>query len=125
MKTYLFIFLFLPLLAGCPKQQQSVPDVLYGAWVHSHEEDTPDVRVFRPHDYNFPPSRGREGFEIKAGGEFIHYGIAPTDGTLSRKGAWVMESGNIVKVTFAQGEPSAMAFEVVEASPALLKIKGL
>lgn len=33
-------------------------------WLHSHEEDTADVRVYRPAEYPFPPARGRDGFEF-------------------------------------------------------------
>lgn len=122
MKTYWSFLIFIPLLAGCPKQSQSIPEGLYGAWVHSHEEDTAEARVFRPHGYDFPPSRGREGFEVKANGQFIHYAIAPTDGTVSREGTWVME-GNILKVSFPQGEPSGMELEVLEASKDILKLR--
>ena len=37
-------------------------------WIHSYEEDTEDVRVYRPRSYDFPLSRGRTGFEIKKNG---------------------------------------------------------
>src|SRR6476660_7105453 len=33
-------------------------------WLHSHDEDTPDVLVYRPADYPFPREEGRDGFEI-------------------------------------------------------------
>ena len=54
-------------------------ECLYNVWFHSYEEDTEDIVVYRTRDFKFPPSRGREGFEIKASGEFIKYSIAPTD----------------------------------------------
>lgn len=123
MRIFGLVFLLIPLLAGCPKQQNTVPEALFGTWVHSHEEDTPEARVFRPHGFDFPPSRGREGFEIKANGDFIHYGIAPADGTLSREGKWVMEGGKTMKVSFAQGEPAGMEMELLEVSQDMLKIK--
>ena len=46
-------------------------DCIYKHWIHSHEEDTEDKKVYRPSTFEFPPSRGRDGFEIKENGEFI------------------------------------------------------
>jgi hypothetical protein len=47
-------------------------------WVHSHEEDTDDEMVFRPASYAFPRSRGRNSFELEAGGQLVTSGIGPT-----------------------------------------------
>lgn len=48
-------------------------------WIHSHEEDKGDVKVYRPSTFNFPISRGRDGFEIMQNGTFIVYGIGKAD----------------------------------------------
>src|SRR5262245_50526487 len=40
-------------------KQAALPEEVFGRWVHSREEDAGGVRVFRPADYQFPPSRGR------------------------------------------------------------------
>ncbi len=58
-----------------------LPKEIFKHWVHSLEDDTKEVTVFRPSNYNFPPARGRGGFEIKENGNFIQYKISPTDGT--------------------------------------------
>jgi hypothetical protein len=68
-----------------------VPLEIFEHWIHSHEEDTEDVKVYRPHDYVFPPTRGRTGFEIKENGEFIQYDIAPACGVEKVMGRWKAE----------------------------------
>ena len=50
-----------------------------GRWVHAHEEDEGDVRVYRPAGYDLPPARGRRGLEFRPGGEVIVYGPGPAD----------------------------------------------
>src|SRR5687767_12282600 len=60
--------------------QQDPGKLLYRTWLHSREEDQGEVMVYRPNDFNFPPSRGRTGFAFEAGGKFTQYDIAPTDG---------------------------------------------
>lgn len=61
---------------------------LFKRWLHSHEEDTETVKVYRPEGYAFPPSRGRTGFDILEDGTLIHIGIAPTNGSLEVIGHW-------------------------------------
>jgi len=62
-------------------------DVL-GHWVHSHEEDVGDHKVFRPASFTFPPSRGRSWFNLKPGGELVEGGPGPTDRSTSSTGHW-------------------------------------
>jgi len=54
---------------------------LFQHWVSSREEnDTKQsYKVYRPVGYAFPPSRGREGFEIKEKGTYISRPIGPAD----------------------------------------------
>ena len=40
------------------------------AWLRSPEEETGDVRVYRPEDHPFPPARGREGLTFHSDGRF-------------------------------------------------------
>ena len=54
-------------------------DPLLQHWIHSHEEDTDTEMVFRPASFNFPPARGRKGFELSPDGTLIDYRIGPTD----------------------------------------------
>ncbi len=67
-------------MTECTVQQGATPpQEIFKHWIHSHEEDGDDYRIFRPSSYEFPLSRGREGFEIKENGTFIWYRIAPAE----------------------------------------------
>ena len=66
-------------------------ELLYQHWVHSHEEDTDAELVFRPATFNFPRSRGRFSFELKADGGLVESGIAPDDRQQQTQGSWKLE----------------------------------
>jgi hypothetical protein len=72
----------------CSRQEIDMEKIQNIYWVHSYEEDSANIQVFRPKDYNFPPSRGREGFEFKERGLFKKYVIAPADGINTINGSW-------------------------------------
>src|SRR5207247_2415788 len=63
-------------------------DALYGRWTHAHEEDTSDSRVYRRPSHPFPPSRGRDSFELKPDGTMVEHAIGPTDRSVRREGTW-------------------------------------
>jgi hypothetical protein len=65
-----------------------VPPELMRHWVHSHEEDSGDLRIYRPADYDFPPARGRRGFELRPDGEVETYGPGPSDVPEATTGRW-------------------------------------
>ena len=71
----MFIFLLFYLSAMSVYNEECI----YKYWIHSYEEDTEDKKVYRPSTFEFPPSRGRDGFEIKENGEFILHITGPTD----------------------------------------------
>lgn len=48
-------------------------ECFYQYWVHSYEEDEQIKKVYRLSSFDFPPSFGREAFEIKKTGEVIFY----------------------------------------------------
>ena len=57
-----------------------LPRALFRHWVHSREEDSGDIEVYRPDGFAFPPAFGRDGFEMRVDGEFIQDDIGPADG---------------------------------------------
>jgi hypothetical protein len=63
-----------------------LPPELFRHWVHSHEEDSGGLRVYRPAGYRFPPARGRRGFELLPDGSYIAHGPGPADKPTSRPG---------------------------------------
>ena len=124
-KLLLTFFLFGASLIGCQDKQNKGghPEELIGAWIHSHEDDTEEVKVYRPASYNFPPARGREGFEIKEGGECVYHGIAPADGSTNEPANWSWEDGNALVITPKADGAAEMRMEVVSASSEMLKVK--
>ena len=81
--------------------------------MHSHEEDTADVAVYRPDSYDFPPARGRNGFEFSADGRAIYIGIAATDGSNQIPGRWEMEAAEQVRVTTEDARIQPMSLTVL------------
>ena len=71
-------------------------DALRRHWVHSHEEDTDTAMVLRPAEYRFPPSRGRVGYALNAGGKLTEIGPGPTDRPEATKGSWALEGDTLV-----------------------------
>src|SRR5260221_11418512 len=74
--------------------QESDSRVLCKRWLHSREEDTAEQMVFRPASFNFPPARGRDGFELRSDQSMIEIRIGPTDRVEEITGTWKIEGGN-------------------------------
>lgn len=77
---------------------KELQDCLIGLWFHSHEEDNEQEMVYRPGGFSFPPSRGRIGFEFRAGGEVIYHGIASADGPEQVAGRWTIEDSKWIRI---------------------------
>jgi hypothetical protein len=75
-----------------------VPDELFRRWMHSHEEDQGDLRVYRPASYKFPPARGRRGLEFKPDGELVLYGPGPSDKPEATTERWSPSGADRVRV---------------------------
>ncbi|MFH1009606.1 MAG: hypothetical protein V1784_00040 [bacterium] len=114
----------LPLFVGaCRHEQRGLPPAIFSHWVHSHEEDTDMAYVYRPFDYPFPRSRGREGFEIKQTGEFVLYRIAPTDGLNRFTGRWKLKGTDTLLVEFDTEEIRSISLRIISCEDGLLKIR--
>jgi Pregnancy-associated plasma protein-A len=96
---------------------------IFKHWVHSYEEDTEGVKVYRPSDYKFPPSRGRKGFEIKENGEFIEYTIAPSDGLHKEVGHWQAEEPTKAKVYLENRNKESLTLNILYCDENMLKIQ--
>jgi tRNA(Phe) wybutosine-synthesizing methylase Tyw3 len=96
------------------------PTSLVGSWSHSHEEDDEGAQVFRPADYDFPPSRGRETFTLHPDGTAVTGMPGPDDrGILTDGCTWQLQA-NILHVRCPGW---AVAYEVVNAAPQRLKLR--
>lgn len=88
-------------------------------WRHSHEEDTDEIRVFRPSTFSFKPSRGREEMILKEDGVLVYTPIAPDDRPRSYDGQWKVNNADL-ELTY---EGKTLKFEIVEVSDSILKLK--
>jgi hypothetical protein len=75
-----------------------LPPELFRRWMHSHEEDEGDLRVYRPASYKFPPARGRRGLEFKPDGELVVYGPGPSDKPEATTERWSPSGSGRVRV---------------------------
>jgi hypothetical protein len=80
------------------ERMENLPECILGYWIHSHEEDTQDVSIYRRVSHNFPPSRGRVAFEFRENGELVYQAIGRADGSELSSGRWSFEAENRIKV---------------------------
>lgn len=95
------------------EQVTGLPTCLLGHWIHSHEEDTAEIQVYRPAGYPFPPSRGRTGFALGAEGDATMYGIAPADGPLVIPGRWLFLPPDTLQIAAMDGSGESHLFTIV------------
>src|SRR5215210_2386437 len=104
-------------------EMATLQECILRQWVHSHEEDTQDVRVYRPAGYDFPPSRGRVGYEFREGGELVYYGIGRTDGSEVSSGRWTIEGTKRVRIDVDNERIQPVILEVVFCDDDTLKVR--
>ncbi|GAB3142968.1 hypothetical protein GCM10027057_27480 [Marisediminicola antarctica] len=75
-------------LAGRDEEVPVTKDEFVGTWINSHEEDRDGVQVFRSEEYEFPPSRGRMSFTLRADGSAITGQPGPDDRGVTGDGSW-------------------------------------
>ena len=96
-------------------------DELLGRWLHSHEEDDGDVRVYRPAGYDLPPARGRRGLEFRPDGELLVIGPGPADKPETASGHWEPAGGHRARVSLPDGDERQL--EVVSVEPDRLAVR--
>jgi hypothetical protein len=117
----LSLVVFLPIAFNTKVSE--LPSAIFTRWVHSFEEDAADVAVYRPIDYDFPPARGREGFEFREGGEFIEYRIGRADGSRRVTGRWRVEGQNRVHISLDSRGATSYTLEILHCDEELLKVR--
>jgi len=80
------------------------------------------MKIYRPCDYNFPPSRGREGMTFAADKTFIYNAIAPTDGFTELKGNWTLEN-DILTMDYTFPNPKTNKFTLLSLTKEIMKMK--
>jgi hypothetical protein len=105
------------------KKMQELKKCILHHWIHSHEEDTNEVVVYRPMNYSFPPSRGRIGFEFMEDGMMIYHGIAYTDGSEQSSGHWDIQEQNRIRINVENERIQSFYLEIVSCDEEKLKVK--
>ncbi|MEC4019216.1 hypothetical protein [Streptomyces sp. H27-D2] len=101
-----------------------LPSGLFRSWVHSYEEDTEGVAVYRPADFPFPPARGRRGLELAADGTFTGHPIGRGDAPDAVTGHWqAADDGRRLAVTFPDPDRPDRRVEVLHVYDRVLKIR--
>jgi len=103
-------------------EKSTLSEILNRTWRHSHEEDTGNEMVFRPANFDFPPSRGRIGFNLKPGGSAIVESIAPTDGPSKQNGSWKLDQNADLQIDLKEAG-AWPNLTVVSSSPDRLVVK--
>ncbi|ALI99628.1 hypothetical protein [Rufibacter tibetensis] len=121
---YLLSLLALILMAAKCGAGPELPASVYGlTWLNSYEEDSVDVKTYRPNTFDFPPSRGRTGFMIQEDGTFLRYGIAPADGLEEQPGKWEAKGKNRLFITYDNPKHKPEELEIVSVSAEVIKIR--
>jgi hypothetical protein len=97
--------------------------LLQQRWVHSHEEDTPTLMVFRPSTYNFPRSRGRKSFTLNPDGSLVDVGIAPTDGQQRSAGTWKLDGDELAFYTNSAAAAPSRVMKIASVDEHRLVVK--
>lgn len=80
------------------------------------------MRIYRPSDYKFPFSRGREGFEIRKDGGFMSYEIAPGCGLEEIRGNWEDYEESKIKVSFSDQSKNYI-LDIISCEDDILKVR--
>ena len=100
-----------------------LPAAIFRHWVHSREEDSAGVSVYRPSSYRFPPSRGRDALELRPDGVFVRYGPGPTDRAAASPGSWQAAPSGEVELRLEGAPVTPLRFSVVEVNDQVLKVR--
>ena len=98
-------------------------EALLGRWAHSHEEDDAAGKVFRREGFAFPPSRGREAFELKPDGTCLLGQPGPADVPEGQPGTWKLD-GTTLRLEWGEGAGgAARSLEIVAVEPDRLLVR--
>jgi hypothetical protein len=105
-----------------PIDKTTPPSTVFRRWIHSREEDVAGVEVYRPEGFPFPPSFGRDGFEIRADGRFVQTDVGPADGTVTSHGHWRQVASRRLQVRFTDAHPG-FTFDILQVDGTVLRIR--
>ena len=95
---------------------------LHKHWIHSHEEDSGGISVYRPTGYRFPPSRGRDSFHLQPSGAVERGDPGPDDRGRVRSGKWKSSGENALQI-HVDGDSNPRQMTIVECNNDMLKVR--
>lgn len=105
---------FISLSAGTCSKNTLLSQIEGVKWISSHEDNKEGWKAFRSSEYDFPPARGRSGFQVNANGEFVDFPISPRDGNEQIKGKWALIEDAKIKVTLSNDQEFTLTFQALE-----------
>ncbi len=99
------------------------PPCLFREWVHSFEEDTEGVTVYRPEDYPFPPARGRRGLVFAPDGTFTDHPLGGADAPGAVPGQWRLAGDRRVIISFPGSGLPDRGLEILRCDADILETR--
>src|SRR5215211_6315550 len=106
-----------------PSESSALPQAIFRHWIHSREEDARGILVYRPEGFPFPPSFGRDGFEMTPSGRFILEEPGSADEIVTTTGRWTFLGQRRVAVSFFGTTKAVLTFEIVDLDETVLRIR--
>ncbi|WFB06896.1 hypothetical protein LRS74_07440 [Streptomyces sp. LX-29] len=91
--------------------------------MHSFEEDTEGVAVYRPTGYDFPLARGRRALEFTPDGTFVDHPIGRGDAPATAAGRWRTTDGRRFVASFGDSERPDREVEILHCDDTVLRIR--
>ena len=113
----------IPTSAAEGVHMNELPKEMYQNWLHSFEEDTDDLIVYRKAQHVFPPARGRAGIGFRPDGTFIDSTIAPADGSKVISGHWHVERPGYVRINPEAFGRASWVLEIIHVDSDVLKVR--
>jgi hypothetical protein len=126
MKKLLFFFCALTLMEcnsnNILTPQKTELNNLEKQWVHSREEETDSVQIYRPTDYKeLPASRFREVYYFEDSSECKYLVLAPNDAHYFEVGTWAYNDNNQTLVIYNSSQQTINRFKIILVNKVLLK----
>ena len=121
-----FFILCMFLITGCNSNEVLVSDttstnLLKKQWVHSFEEESDSIQIYRPDNYKeFPAAHYRQKYNLAYDGRCKYLVLSPNDAHYFENGTWAYnENDQVLKIcnTF---EEVVVKFKVVALTEDLL-----
>jgi hypothetical protein len=105
------------------ESRPELPSALFRRWVHVREEDSADIRVYRPADRPLPPARGRDGIEFHPDGTFVDWEPGPVDAPVtSGEKTWTTDGTDTVRLRDRAGR-TAVVLKIAAVTDDVLRLR--